>query len=362
MKEKKNKPDLFPPVGKKASSYSTPLSGSGGAASRGPALTTPPRSQELVGTIPEEDVPLTTPPAMPTKCPKCLNHLKESNVCSYCATTSRPHPVPRKRRSIKTEIQPARQPINSPPAPLIPPRNNSGPIARDNPPSVPSVIPYINDSEPHNNNVPPQSNNSGPRDNMAPYINNSGPRISSGSIHPNTENESPATLVAEDKEPSDSLHSTLRGDALLINEGQSDVHNQQYLKYNMEAEHFANLSQDQQDVFLEKKVNFSESVTHLQVYYKGRNWYGTKDQKEIESFVKLDPLQQEDLIVRKRMKQEKIAHLAPYYNATCDSQRQLEEEKRKRQEKQDKAKMEGRLLCQWIKVSTDQCTNRLIVY
>ena len=195
---------------------------------------------------------------------------------------------------------------------------------------------------------------------MSPYINNSGPRTNSGSILPITEDESMGTLVAEDKESNDSLHSTLHGgDAHLINEGQFDVIHQQYVKCRMESEHFASLSQEKQDEFLEKKVNFNESVTHLRELYKGRNWYGTKEQKEIDAFIKMDPLQQQEVMARKMMKQEKTGHLAPYYNATCDSQRQSEEQKRKRQEKQDKTKMEGSFLCKWIKVSTNQCTNSI---
>ena len=322
-------------------------------------VTTHPGSQtivELDETILEEDVPV-----MPTKCPVCQSHLNQSGVCTYCSPISpplkqtpivKPCPVPVPRPRIKrlaTDVHHLKQSDNLPPLgnghafPL----NNSGPC--------------ISPGSHMNNSGLPSSrgNNSGPvvhSDDLDSEIrSNRDLRMEDHSTLKNesvtTESMSESTLTDQSNTatPRNTNDIAVRCEAL----------DHQFEKYSREAEHFGTLSLEEQDEYLDKKIDSCLSVNHLKSYYKGRDWFARKEAREIAVFVKLNPHKQKEMIDRKNERKERISHLAKYYDTPNANQRAFDEAKNLRMQKKQRIAEEGSYFCEWIKVKSKNYTSQL---
>ncbi len=328
-------------------------------------MTTPPSSQtilELDETIVEEDVPVT-----PNKCPRCNGHLNESSICTYCNSPSSPLlqqtpivkqcpvPVPRKRRTMDQQRPRQNDLTNAGPIVHVPPVNNSGPIA---------YVPPVNDFGP---STPiPLVNNPGPNIPLSGSIGQIAPLGPIAVVPDDTHNymgseshnlrmsEDQSTLTNESHPDGSLLESTMTN---TTTENTNDIAvrckalDHQFEKYLREGEYFSTLSLDEQDDYLDKKIDSCETVNHLKSYYKGRNWFARKEAREVKVFEKLSPLQQKEMIDQKTERKEKINHLAKYFNTPNANHRPFDDDKRNIQmQKKQRMTEEGMNFCEWIKV------------
>ena len=271
-------------------------------------------SGERIGMV-EEIVEEQDQPTTPKKCPNCQNHLSDSSVCPYCSSlpspletpTPKPRPVPKPRtRRPKTEVQAPREP-----SPMQVSRISGG----LNPPTH-----STSQQNPLGLELPP---------------------------------------LAEPKETPEPLRQSEELEEAVpyqpkANPVESEALKNLYEKYKREAEYFKSLSLKEQDEHIDQQIEGRRSVDHLRRFYKGMDWYGRNERKELECFERLGPDSQKRLLEEKRSKGEKISHLLVRYIGPKIGRKAIEVEdehlQRKQQEK-EKAKNDGKYFCECIKVS-----------